>query len=38
MIAAIENALEEFKVEINFHPISPQQLTELINQPHFTAA
>jgi len=38
VIAAIENALEEFKVEINFHPISPQQLTELINQPHSTAA
>ncbi len=38
VIAAIENALEEFEVEINFHPISPEQLTALINQPHSTTA
>jgi len=36
--AARENALDEFKIDINFHAISLQQLTELINQPHSTAA
>jgi len=33
VIAAVESALEAFKVEINFHAISLQQLIEFINQP-----
>jgi len=30
-VAAVENALEEFNVEIDYYPINPQHLTELID-------
>ena len=31
VIAAVENALEEFNIEIDYYPINPQHLTELID-------
>ena len=31
VVAAVENALEEFNVEIDYYPINPQHLTELID-------
>ena len=31
VVAAVENALEEFNVEIDYYPINPQYLTELID-------
>ena len=31
IVAAIENALEDFNVEIDYYPVDPQMLTELID-------
>ena len=32
VVAAVENALKQFDVEIDYYPISPQHLTELIDR------
>jgi carbon-monoxide dehydrogenase large subunit len=31
VVAAIENALEQFKIEIDYYPVTPQRLCELID-------
>jgi aerobic carbon-monoxide dehydrogenase large subunit len=38
IVAAIENALEEFSVEIDYYPVDPQYLTELIDKGSAQAA
>ncbi len=38
IVAAIENALEEFAVEIDYYPVDPQYLTELIDKGSAQAA
>jgi hypothetical protein len=37
-VAAIENALEEFSVEIDYYPVDPQYLTGLIDKSSAQAA
>jgi carbon-monoxide dehydrogenase large subunit len=38
VVAAIENALTEFGVEIDYYPVDPQYLTELIDAGSAQAA
>lgn len=38
IVAAIENALEDYGVEINYYPVDPQYLTELIDKGTAQAA
>jgi carbon-monoxide dehydrogenase large subunit len=38
IVAAIENALEDFSVEIDYYPVDPQYLTELIDKGTAQAA